>query len=205
VPVCLVRGRLAGDFCVEGVGFLELAQNTIDITRLLDQGFRIPFAAARGEKIAAVDVNGAGETGNRICDGMNDVLSERLGVFFAEGAGSGGFEFAGGGTGNATPEDVVFAAGVNADDGPHLVIVGEERHVGAPDDVEDGEEGRAEESLDAGAGRFAEGFQDGGGIGDGTSGDIPNEVLVGVLLESRAAIADEGIQFEHRICLLLNR
>src|SRR4029077_7203994 len=116
---------------------------------------------------AAVDVNGASEARDWIRDGVDDVVAEWLSVFFAEGAGAGGFESSGWTAGDAAPDDVVFAAGVNADDGPHLVIVGEEGHVGTPDYVEDGEGVGAEESLNAGAGGLAESFQDGGGIGDG--------------------------------------
>jgi len=150
-----VRAGRTAELCVEGVGFLKLAEDSIDVAGLFAKGFGVPFAAAGGEEIAAVDVNGAGEARDRICDGVDDVVAEGLGVFFAEGAGAGGFEFACGGAGNAAPEYVVFAAGVDADDGPHLMVVGEERHVGAPNYVEDGEGVGAEEGLDAGLGRLA--------------------------------------------------
>ena len=91
----MCAGRTAG-FGIEGVGLLELAQDSIHIATLLEEGFRIPLAAAGGEIVAAVDVNGASEAGNWICDGVDDVMAEGFGVFFAEGAGAGGFELAGG-------------------------------------------------------------------------------------------------------------
>ena len=190
---------------VEGVGFLELADDSVYVTGLFAEGFGVPFAAPGGEKIAAVHMDGTGETGNRIGDGVNDVVAERLGVLFAKGAGAGGFEFTRWGTGDAAPEDVVFPASVNADDGPHLVIVGEERHVRAPDDIEDGEGIGAEEGLDAGLGGFAERFEDAGGIGDGARGEIANVRKGRVLRQGGTAIVDEGIQFKHGICLLAER
>src|SRR5258708_17985034 len=187
---------------MEGVGFLELADNSIHTTGLLEERFGIACAAAGGEIIAAVDVNGAGEAGNRVRDGMDDVVSERLGVFFAERAGAGGFELAGGAARNATPEDVVLAAGVNTDHGPHLVIVGKQRHVGSPNNIEDGEGVRAEESLNSRTSGLAESFQNCVRIRDSAGGDLANEVEAGVLLENGTAIADELIQFKHSVYLL---
>ncbi len=188
---------MAGDFRVEGVGFLKLAQNPIHVTWLLKKRFRVPLATARCKKIAAIDVDCSGKAGNRIGDGVNNVEAERFGIFFAERAGAGSFKLSSWRAWNAAPEDVVFSAGVDADDCPHLMIVREKRHVGAPDYVEDGEGAGAEEGMDAGLGGLAQRFKDGGGIGDGAGGEIADMDETRILLDCGAAIVDERIQLEH--------
>jgi len=45
----------------KGVGFLEKTQSRLHVVALFQEGFGVPFAAGRLEKIAAVDVNGAGQ------------------------------------------------------------------------------------------------------------------------------------------------
>src|SRR5215467_12306199 len=44
------------------------------------QAFRVPLAALGGEKVAAIDVDGAGQPADRIGDRMDDVAAERLGI-----------------------------------------------------------------------------------------------------------------------------
>src|SRR5712692_5676670 len=79
---------------------------------------------------------------------MDDVAAQELRVPFAERLGPHGLDPATGLAGHPPPEDVVLAARVDADDRPHLVIVGHDGHQWFPDDVEDGEIGRPVERLD---------------------------------------------------------
>jgi hypothetical protein len=65
------------------------------------------------------------------------------------------------------PEQVVLAARVESDHGPHRVVVRLERHPRRPGEVEDREVGLAREHLEACMLRLAERRDDGIRIGDG--------------------------------------
>ena len=69
---------------------------------------------------------------------MDDVVSEWHGVFFADGLGASRLDFAIAAR-NGAPENVVLAPGVDADHGPHAVIVRQQRHPGGPDHVQNRE------------------------------------------------------------------
>jgi hypothetical protein len=69
---------------------------------------------------------------------MDDVVSERLGILLAKRLGAGSFHPASAAR-DAAPKDIVFASGIDADDGPHIMIVGENGHHRRPEDVEDGQ------------------------------------------------------------------
>ena len=146
-------------------------------------------------------MDGAGEARDRVCDGVNDVASERLGVLLAQRLRAGGFHPASCILRQSAPEDVVLAAGVQADDGPHAVVVRQDRHVRRPDDVEDGQLGRVVDLLDAGLGRRAEALQDRCGIADRTGDDFSNRFVRGIGRERCAAIGDELVSIEHALTI----
>src|SRR5690242_13711337 len=79
----------------DGVRLFEPANGALGVEGPLQQCLRIPFAPAwRIEKIAAIHVNGAGQTRNRVGHRMDDVASEGLGALLAERLGAGSFELA---------------------------------------------------------------------------------------------------------------
>jgi len=66
---------------VKCVGLFKELHVLRHIVATLLQGLRIPFTALGGEEVPTVDVNGAGQTGNRIGHRMNDVFTEGVGIF----------------------------------------------------------------------------------------------------------------------------
>jgi hypothetical protein len=93
------------------------------IGRSLGERIGRPVAPQRTEEVAAVDINGAGE----LCQWIRDVPSlESLAARGDEPLRA------------ATIEGVVLPAAVEADDSPHPVFVGVDRHPGRPDHVQDG-------------------------------------------------------------------
>src|SRR6516164_3861878 len=67
---------------------------------------------------------------------MNDVVSERLCILLAKRSRTRRFNLA---TREPPPKDIVLAARVYADNGPHLVVVGRDCHPRSPDDIENSE------------------------------------------------------------------
>src|SRR5262249_46491059 len=108
----------------------------------------------------------------RIGDGMDDVVTERERLAFAQGLGASGLDSAARIRWQAPPQDVVFSPSVDADHRPHLMIVGHDSHVRSPDDVEDCEMTRAVKHLDLRPNRLAQCFQHSGGILDRPSYDL---------------------------------
>src|SRR5579862_7664867 len=106
-----------------GVGFFEALAHSFAFEGLLEQRLGIPFAARHTKKIPAVHVKCTGEPRKRIADGVNDVATERHGIFFAERAGAGRFEFTARRARDTPPENIVLASGVDADYCPHLMIM----------------------------------------------------------------------------------
>src|ERR1043166_1145379 len=101
------------------VRLFKAADRAFGVERSFRQGFRVPLAPVRGiEEITAVDMDGAGQAGNRIGDRMNDVAPERRRVPRAQRRCAGRLDLARA-VGQAAPEDVVLAPGIDADDGPH--------------------------------------------------------------------------------------
>src|SRR6266487_5976614 len=99
--------------------------------------FGVPFAARYREEVTPVHVNCPGQALDRIDHRMDDVMSQRYRVPFAERFCAGGLNATIGHSRWPAPENVVFAASVNADDGPHPVVVWQLTHPRSPDEVED--------------------------------------------------------------------
>src|SRR5258708_20669201 len=102
-------------------GFGKEAPGALHVKALLAQRLGVPFATRLGEEGAAIDMEGAGQPRNWVGHRMNDVVAKRHGILFRQGLRSGGFNGPAVVGRQATPEDVVFPAGIDADDGPHLV------------------------------------------------------------------------------------
>src|SRR3954471_21325531 len=67
------------------VGLVELTGDLLAIPGMLKQGLGVPLAPARSiEKIASVDMDGAGKAGNRIDDRMDGIAPERLDILLAQ-------------------------------------------------------------------------------------------------------------------------
>src|SRR6516164_11606200 len=86
------------------------------------------------------------------------VRSKRLCIFFAKRSRTRRLDLA---IRKPTPKNVVLAARVNANDGPHFVVVGPDRHSWPPDDIENGEVTRMIDFLHTRALRLAYSFKDG--------------------------------------------
>src|SRR4029453_2346251 len=69
---------------------------------------------------------------------------------------------------HAPPKHVVLPTCVNADDGPHSMVVRHDHHSGRPNYVDDGECIRMKKFLDSGALRLPQSFEDCRRIGDRT-------------------------------------
>src|SRR5579864_2092970 len=97
------------------VGFFKPARHPIPIAGLLEQRLRVPLTARHAKKIAAIDVNRPGQSGNRIVYRMNNVASERDGIFFAKRPSARSFDSTPRRARHTTPEDIVLATRVDTD------------------------------------------------------------------------------------------
>src|SRR4029079_18269582 len=104
---------------------------------MLIKRHRVPFATFGGEEITAIDMDGSGQAVDRVDHRMNDVGAKRYGILFAKRSCARRFDSSWR-LGDAPPEYVVLATRIDADDGPHLVIVGHHHHAGCPHHVYDG-------------------------------------------------------------------
>src|SRR5262245_10672894 len=194
------EGRPSSGFRGCGVRVFEASDGSLVIPGLLEQCFRVPLAPMRGvEKIPAVDVNGARQPVDRIGRRMDDVAPARLGVVHPERFRGGGVQLAVATVRHAAPADVVLATGMDADDRPRVVIVGDVRHLGCPDDIGDRRVSRAMERLEYRPGGLAQTLEDSRRVGHGAGDDVTNELMRFVGRERGAAIGDELVEVEHRL------
>src|SRR6266481_5322977 len=152
-PMRPLRSRPCG---VKTVAFLEQLQCPLHIAWLLQQPLRIPLATRRAEEVTTVYVNSAGQAPDRIGHRVDDVAAQRKSVPFAERLGTRSLDSPAGLIRHTPPQDVVFAARVYPDDGPHVVVVGHHGHARAPNDIEDREILGTVERLNLGAAGFAQ-------------------------------------------------
>ena len=75
----------------------------------------------------------------RVCHGVDNLWTEWPDILRPQGLGAGGFDTAIRIILAASPENVVFAPTVDADHGPHVVVVWHECHFRCPNDVENSE------------------------------------------------------------------
>src|SRR6516164_689013 len=116
---------------VAPVGFLEDPARPLAVGRLLGKFLRVPFTTPGGKEIAAVNVDRGSEFGCRVGDRVDNVFAERLRVFRAQRASPGSFELRFPDRCDTTPEDVVLAPTVDADNRPHMMIVRHDHHARA--------------------------------------------------------------------------
>jgi hypothetical protein len=100
-------------------------------------------------------------------------------------------------SGSRRHEDVVLAAGVDADHGPHQMIVRHDRHARPPDDVEDRQIRSVIELLHLGPPRLAKPGDDAGRIGNRPRDDFAHRFVGRVFAHRGAAILDKAIEIEH--------
>src|SRR4029450_8922622 len=100
-----------------------------------------PLAAVFVDEVAAVDVDGAGQGRAGVGGAVDGVVAQQEHLGPGHRAATRLVEGAAAGTG-APVEGVVPLPRVDADGGPHQVVVGVEDHVGRPHDGEHGEVGR---------------------------------------------------------------
>jgi hypothetical protein len=135
---------------------------------------------------------------------VDHVRAQRRRVGLAERLRSSRFDLATRFASDATPEDVVLAAAVDPDHGPHAVVVRHDRHARRPDDVQDRWAALAVQHLDPGALRRADRTQHRSAIRHGARDDLSHGRLRIRFDERRAAARDEALDVErlrdgHRI------
>ena len=89
---------------------------------------------------------------------MNDVVAQWFCVANAQRSCARGLNLAAA-IGQSPPKHVVLSPAVDADHGPHLMIVGHDCHHGSLDDIEDREIRRVIELLNFGSLRLANPFE----------------------------------------------
>src|SRR5712692_3632858 len=187
---------------VQPIRFLKESKGLLDVVGLFDEALGVPLAARDSEEVAPIHVNRAGQAPDRIDHRVNDVTPERHRVAVAQGLCACGLDPATGIIGHAAPEDVVLTAGIDADNGPHLVVMRHDSHPWPPDDVEDRELGRAVEHLGSCALRLAQDLQNLARSGDRASDDFAYGLLPHSLSAADTAVGDEPVQIKHVRTLL---
>ena len=113
------------------VRFFEQASRSLAVRQMFFERERIPLAPLGRKKVAAIDVDGAGELVDRVEDRMDDIVTQRLSIGCAKRLSSRRLDLVRRST-NTPPEDIVLASGVDADNRPHAMIVRHDRHQGRP-------------------------------------------------------------------------
>src|SRR5262249_32909581 len=127
---------------------------------------------------------------------MNDVVSERLRIPLAKRSRTRHFNLA---TREPPPQDIVLAARVYADNGPHLVVVGRDCHPRSPDDIENSEIARVVDFLYSRALRLAQPFENGPRVRNCASDNLANGFVRCILNQRGTAVGDKLVQVKHRL------
>src|SRR5712664_851417 len=122
---------------------------------------------------------------------MDNVWTKRFRVLLAYGHGTSGLHLAVTAARDAAPENIVLTAGVYANDSPHLVIVGHDRHPWSPDYVENCQIICVVEFLNFRAFGLTQSFKNTSGIRDRAGDDFTDRFVGVVLSQSTAAVSDE--------------
>src|ERR1700730_3023883 len=144
-----------------------------------------------------------GQTPNRVGHRMDDVASQGKSVAFAQRFGACALDSAPRLARQPPPQDVVLATRVDADDGPHLVVVGHDGHPWPPDDIQDREISRAVERLDLRAAWLTQRLQDRPGSLDRPGYDFTHGLLGPRPSDSGTAVGFEKVEINHGHGLLL--
>src|SRR6516164_2650713 len=127
---------------------------------------------------------------------MNDVVSERLRIILAKRSRTRRFNLA---TREPPPKDIVLAARVYADNGPHLVVVGRDCHPRSPHDIENSEIARVVDFLYSRALRLAYTFENGARVRNCASDNLANRFVCCILNQRGTAVGDKLVQIKHRL------
>src|SRR5215472_955837 len=127
---------------------------------------------------------------------MNDVVSERLCILLAKRSRTRRFNLA---TREPPPKDIVLAARVYADNGPHLVVVGRDCHPRSPHDIENSEIAGVVDFLYSGALRLAYPFENGPRVRNCASDNLANGFVRCILNKRGTAVGDKMVQVKHRL------
>src|SRR5215472_6828110 len=127
---------------------------------------------------------------------MNDVVSERLCILLAKRSRTRRFNLA---TREPPPKDIVLAARVYADNGPHLVVVGRDCHPRSPHDIENSEIAGVVDFLYSGALRLAYPFENGPRVRNCASDNLANGFVRCILNQRGTAVGDKLVQVKHRL------
>ena len=157
---------------MQTIRLLEERQQPLDVIGLFQKAFGIPLTVCCREEVAAIHVNRAGQPTDGIDDGVDDVGAERHRLPLTERFGSSGLDPTSRITCWPPPEDVVLAARVDADDGPHPMVMRQLAHLRSPDEVENGEFRGSIEYVNLGTARLAQGLKDLSRGGNGGGNDL---------------------------------
>ena len=105
---------------MQAVTFLEQLERPLRVTGVFEEPLRIPLTSRHAEEIPTVHVNGAGQTADRVGNGVDDIMAKGEGVAFAEGFRTYGLDSTIWLAWDPAPQNIVLAARVDADDGQRL-------------------------------------------------------------------------------------
>src|SRR5262245_41391288 len=170
--------------------------NGTDIVRLLEQRLGVPHAAPRSKEIAIVDVDRRVDFIQRIDDRVNNVATKDRDIANAQRFAARRLDGKLPAAGDAAPEHVVFASGVEADHSAHLVLVRHDDLLWWSKPVQNRQFGRVMKHLDRRFVWFAKLAHDGSGIGDRTRHDFCH-CLAGALAKNGSKVSDELVPVKH--------
>src|SRR3989442_7698726 len=107
---------------------LESSYGVLHVIGALFEGLGIPFAARRGKKISAINVDRRGNLIERIRNSMNNRCAQRSGILRVQLLGPVLLQAVLG----AAVKRILLTTSIDADDGPHAMIVGVELHPRCP-------------------------------------------------------------------------
>src|SRR5262249_58209773 len=108
---------------MQAIRLLEERQQPLDVIGLFQKAFRVPLTVCCREEVASIHVSCARQPTDGIDDGVDDVGTKRHRLPLTECFSSGGLDATRRITRWPSPEDVVLAARVDADDGPQPTVM----------------------------------------------------------------------------------
>src|SRR6478609_11763755 len=163
---------------------------------MLFKRHRVPLASFSGKKISAIDVYGACKPIDRIDNGMDDISTQRLGVCRAQSLCASGLDFVWRSF-HAPPKHIVLPARIDADDGPHSMIVRHDHHPRRPNHVDDGEHIRMKELFDSSALGLSQSFEDCRRVGHRAGQHLTDCFVSWILGKRRAAVSNKPFCLKH--------
>ena len=97
----------------------------------------------------------------------------------------------------APPEDIVLATRIDADDRPHAMIVGHDRHHRCPYDIEDGQRRGMKQRTDFSALRLAQSLEDSSRSRYRACEYLPDRLVSLIFGKGCAAVGHELVDLKH--------